>query len=57
MAIEDNSERKVEYVKIAKEGPSKNAETIFTWLTYIAAILLIVFAIVPTFNTVKSIDK
>lgn len=57
MAIEDNSGRKVEYVKIAKEGPDKRAETIFTGLTYIAAILLIVFAIVPTFNTVKSIDK
>ena len=57
MALEDNSERKVEYVKIAKEGPDKKAETIFTGLTYIAAILLIVFAIVPTFNTVKSIDK
>jgi len=57
MAVEDNSERKVEYVKIAKEGPNKRAEIIFTGLTYIAVILLIVFAVVPTFNTVNNIDK
>jgi len=25
MAVEDSSERKVEYVKIAKEGPDKKA--------------------------------
>lgn len=57
MAIQDDSEREVEYVKIAKEGPSKRAETIFTGLTYIMAVLLIVFAVVPTFNTVSNIDK
>ena len=57
MAIQNDSERKVEYVKIAKESPSKKIETIFIGLTYIVSILLIVFAVVPTFNTVKSIDK
>ena len=40
MGTLENSERKVEYVKIAKKGESKKSEMIFTGLTYIAAILL-----------------
>ena len=47
MANIENTERKVEYVGIAKKGPSKKAEMIFTGLTFIVAVLLIVFAIVP----------
>ena len=57
MAQLGNAERKVEYVAIAKKGPSKKAEMIFTGLTFIVAILLIVFAIVPTFRTVTDINK
>jgi len=57
MGVLENSERKVEYVGIAKKGPSKKAEMIFTGLTFIVAILLIVFAIVPTFRTVTDINK
>lgn len=57
MGTMGNTERQVEYVKIAKQGDSKKQEMIFTGLTYIAAILLIVFAIVPTFKTVKTINN
>lgn len=53
----ENSERKVEFVKIAKRGESKQKDMIFTGLTYVAAILLIVFAIVPTFKTVQRINN
>lgn len=53
----ENTERKVQYVGIAKKGPSKKAEMIFTGLTFIVAVLLIVFAIVPTFRTVTDINK
>ncbi len=57
MGTLENSERKVEFVKIAKQGESKKSEMIFTGLTYISAILLIVFAIVPTFKTVQRISS
>ncbi len=57
MANIENTERKVEYVGIAKKGPSKKAEMIFTGLTFIVAVLLIVFAIVPTIRTVTEINK
>lgn len=53
----DEAERKVEFVGIAKKGPSKKAEMIFTGLTFIVAVLLIVFAIVPTVRTVTDINK
>lgn len=53
----DEAERKVEFVGIAKKGPSKKAEMIFTGLTFIVAVLLIVFAIVPTISTVTEINK
>ena len=49
--------RKLDYVKIVKEGPSKKAEMISTGLTFIVATLLIVFAIVPTIQTVTDISK
>jgi Tfp pilus assembly protein PilO len=57
MGTLENSERKVEFVKIAKQEPNKKSEMIFTGLTYIVAILLIVFAIVPTFKTVQRINS
>ena len=47
---------KVEYVKIIKDGPSKQAELIFTGLTFIFGTLLIVFAVVPTIKTVFTIS-
>ncbi len=53
----ENTERKVEYVGIAKKGPSKKSEMIFTSLTFIVALLLVVFAIVPTVRTVTEINK
>ena len=52
-----NAERKVEYVKIAKKGPNKKAELISVGLTFIASVLLIVFAVVPTVKTVGDINK
>jgi len=57
MGTLDNTERQVEFVKIAKKGESKKSEMIFAGLTYISAILLIVFAIVPTFKTVQRISS
>ncbi len=53
----ENTERQLEYVGIAKKGPSKKAEMIFTGLTFIVAVLLIVFAISPTITTVTDINK
>jgi Tfp pilus assembly protein PilO len=49
--------KKTEYVKMIKRGPSKKVEMIFTGLTYIVATLLIVFAVVPTFQTVSTVNK
>ncbi len=57
MGTLENSERKVEYVKMVKQGPNKKSEMIFTGLTYIAAVLLIALAIVPTIKTVRGIDN
>ncbi len=56
MGALESTERKVEYVKMVKNGPNKKAEMIFTGLTFIVSVLLIVFAIVPTFKTVKDIS-
>ncbi len=49
--------KRIDYVKIVKEGPSKKAEMISTGLTFIVATLLIVFAIIPTIQTVTDINK
>lgn len=49
--------RKTEYVKMIKKGPSKKAEMIFTGLTFIITTLIIVFAVVPTVQTVQEINK
>lgn len=57
MGTLESSARKVEYVKMVKGGTGKKREMIFTGLTYIVAILLIVFALVPTFKTVKNINS
>jgi len=57
MGTLENSERKVEYVKMVRQGPDKKAEMIFTGLTYIAAVLLIALAIIPTVKTVQTIDR
>lgn len=57
MGTLESSERKVEYVKMVKKGPDKKAEMIFTGLTFIVSVLLIVFAIVPTFKTVRDINS
>ncbi len=51
------SSRKLDYVKIVKDGPSKKAEMISTGLTFVVATLLIVFAIVPTIQTVTDINR
>ena len=48
---------KVEYVNLIKNSPSKNMEYIFLGLTFIVSILLIVFAVKPTIDTVLSINK
>lgn len=48
--------KKLDYVKIIKDGPSKKAEMISAGLTFIVATLLVVFAIVPTIQTVTGIN-
>lgn len=57
MGVLESSEKKVDYVKMAKQNLNKKSEMIFTGLTYIVAILLIALAIVPTFKTVKTINS
>ena len=56
MGIAEPSQ-KTEYAQIIKKGASKKVDMVFTGLTFIAATLLIVFAIVPTVQTVKDIDR
>lgn len=48
---------KVDYIQVIKEAPSKNLDYIFISLTFIVAILLIVFAIKPTVEAVLTIGK
>jgi hypothetical protein len=48
---------KVEYIKLIKNSPSKNMEYIFLGLTFIVSVLLIVFAVKPTIDTVLTINK
>lgn len=48
---------KLDYIKVIKEAPSKTLDYIFISLTFVFAVLLIVFAIKPTVTTVLTIDK
>lgn len=56
MATQGRSKR-LELANLIKKGPSKQIDSVFTGLTYIFAVLLLVFAIVPTVNTISSINK
>ncbi|PKN02475.1 hypothetical protein CVU76_00330 [Candidatus Dojkabacteria bacterium HGW-Dojkabacteria-1] len=49
--------KRVEFVRLIKEAPSKQVENVFIGLTYVLAILLLVFAIVPTINTIFQINR
>lgn len=49
--------KRLELVKLIKEAPSKQVENVFVGLTYIFAVLLLVFAIIPTINTIFQINK
>lgn len=49
--------KRLELVKLIKEAPSKQVENVFVGLTYIFAVLLLIFAIIPTINTIFQINK
>jgi len=49
--------KRVELVRLIKEAPSKQVENIFIGLTYVLAVLLLVFAIIPTVNTIFHINS
>ncbi|MGI6423314.1 MAG: hypothetical protein ACOX0X_01660 [Candidatus Dojkabacteria bacterium] len=49
--------KRSEMVKLVSNLPSKQLESVFTGLTYVFAVLLIVFAVVPTIQTIFSINK
>lgn len=49
--------KRLKLVKLIKEAPSKQVENVFVGLTYIFAVLLLVFAIIPTINTIFQINK
>ena len=56
MAVQGSSKR-LEIANLIKKAPSKQIDSVFMGLTYLFAVLLIVFAIVPTVNTISGINK
>lgn len=49
--------KRLETVNLIKNSPSKQMENIFVGLTYVVAILLLVFAVIPTVSTILQINK
>ncbi len=49
--------QRLNIVNLIKKPPSKQVQNIFIGLTYVISILLLVFAIVPTVNTILQINK
>ncbi|MDX9738762.1 MAG: hypothetical protein RBT33_00150 [Candidatus Dojkabacteria bacterium] len=51
------SSKRLELANLIKKAPSKQIDSVFIGLTYLLAVLLLVFAIVPTVNTIVNINK
>ena len=49
--------KRFETVKLIKNAPSQQLNGIFTGLTYVVAVLLLVFAIIPTVSTILEVNK
>ncbi len=48
---------RTDMVKLVRDLPSRQVESVFVGLTYVFAVLLIVFAVIPTVQTVFTINK
>ncbi len=51
------SSKRLELANLIKKAPSKQVDSIFIGLTYLFSVLLLVFAIIPTINTISNINK
>ncbi|MFA5622629.1 MAG: hypothetical protein WC981_00095 [Candidatus Dojkabacteria bacterium] len=51
------SSKKLELANLIKKMPSKQIDSVFIGLTYLFAVLLLIFAVVPTVNTIININK
>ncbi len=49
--------RRFEIANLIKKAPSKQVDNVFIGLTYVIAILLLVFAIIPTVSAIFQINK
>ena len=49
--------KRTDIVKLVRDLPSRQVESVFVGLTYVFAVLLIVFAVIPTIQTVFTINK
>lgn len=53
----DKGTDSLQYINMIKNSPSKNVEYIFMGATFVLSVILIVFAIKPTVDTVLTINK
>lgn len=49
--------RRFELANIIKKAPSRQVDNVFIGLTYVIAVLLLVFAIIPTISAIFQVDK
>lgn len=49
--------RRFEIANLIKKAPSKQVDNVFIGLTYVAAVLLLVFAIIPTVSAILKINQ
>ena len=49
--------KRLGFVNLIKNAPSKQMDNVFVGLTYILTLLLLVFAIIPTISTIFNINK
>ncbi len=49
--------KRLEVVQLIKNAPSKQIENVFTGMTYILGILLLVFAVIPTVKTISTVNS
>lgn len=54
---DNRSSNKLEYVRLVKEGPSKQRELVFVAATFIVSVILVVFAIKPTVDTILTVNR
>lgn len=54
MAEESN---KLQVVTLIKNAPSKQIDNVFTGLTYVLAVVLLVLAVIPTVNAISTVNK